>query len=50
MSGRQYPFWKDQQIAQASSEAARCRHELMQLKEKIKHITCPKCGYTFELE
>jgi len=50
MSRGQYPFWKDQQISWASSEATRYRNELARLKEKMKHIKCPKCGHTFEIK
>ena len=50
MSRGQYPFWKDREIAHASSEAMRYQHELTELKNKLKNIKCPKCGHVFSVE
>ena len=50
MSGGQYPFWKDREVAIARSEATRRYRELQEIKQKLKNVKCPKCGHIFDVE
>jgi len=50
MSGRQYPFWKDREIAYRTSEIWRYQRELEETKKKLKNVKCPKCGHVFDIE
>ena len=50
MSRGQYPFWKDQEVAHARSEAMQSYRELQEIKQKLKNVKCPKCGHVFDVE
>jgi len=50
MSSGQYPFWKDREVAYATSEVMQCRRDLEETRMKLKNIKCPKCGHIFSVE
>jgi len=50
MSGRQYPFWKDREIAAEASQKWAYQRELQEAKKKLKNVKCPKCGHVFDIE
>ncbi len=48
--GHQYPFWLKNRADAAESSAMSSSQQLEQCREKLRHVTCPKCGHTFNAE
>jgi len=58
--GQPYPFWKDQQIARATSDSLRYWRELQECEEenkrlrqeleKLRVLKCPRCGHVFKTQ
>lgn len=47
--GHQYPFWLKNRADAAESSAMSSSQQLEQCREKLRHVTCPKCGHTFNV-
>jgi len=46
----QYPFWLKNRADAAESNAMSYSQQLEQCREKLRHVTCPRCGQTFNAE